>query len=235
MTITLLIVSAVAYVLCWLPGSREFIFNYFPVQSYSLLPWSVFTYAFAYPGAGASIFFFLINLLWLFWIGSAVEAITGKTGLLIHYSVAIIMHGALGFIAAAALPPFALSGPFLAISWLTVLYAARAPEAQIMFWGLIPIKLKWLAVFIAVIDIMMSGSPNPIHGLIVTSPLLLAWFYGRDMLPIRVGQSSGRKRKRKETKDFDRFYSKVRDKSKEREERERLKKLFEDSLDDDNK
>jgi hypothetical protein len=98
-----------------------------------------------------------------------------------------------------------------------------------------------LALIVTVLTILSQGSglggPEsrlaPLFGIAVATPLILAWFYGADKLPIRYGllrrlPTTGKTKQ----KEFDAFISNVRDREKEREEKERLRKLFEDSLDD---
>lgn len=236
-TIGLIVALAAAFVLNWLPGFGDS-FRNIAVLSLAA-PWAAPLYPFAFSGNGGELFFFLFSLLWLFFVGNALESTVGKVGLVVHFFAAALVHGLVALAAFAALAPVGvLMGPGLPLAFLTVLYAARAPEQSIMFWGIFPLKLKWLAILVVALTIFGYGTGNPLLGILLALPCALAWVYGQDRIPgFRLGRPpfEEARQKQKENKRFDEFFGKVRDRAKERDERERLRKLFESSVKEDPK
>ncbi len=238
MTMILLIVFCVSFVLSWIPQIGEPMRVWLGLTPSVFLPWTLFTYPFVGDGRGDGLLFFLIGMMWWYWVGQGLESVTGKIGLLLNFIVFALLTG-LAVLAAKAmgLASTSLIGPFLPISAMTVIFCARSPEQEIRFWGIIPLKLKWLALVTLLMVIFGFGTGNPLFGLVVGLPLVLAWFYGGGKLPIRLAHSNMTKvkSKRRENKEFDIYISKVKSKEKDREERERLRKLFESSVEDDDR
>lgn len=106
--------------------------------------WQVVTYAFLNPG---SIFCLVFNMLFLWWLGRELEALYGPRRFLRFY-LGSALAGAAMFMAACRLSGVSgevfhgASGPILAV---TILYAFHYPRQQILFYGIIPIEIRWLA------------------------------------------------------------------------------------------
>jgi membrane associated rhomboid family serine protease len=98
-------------------------------------PWTLVTYAFVHAGLG-HIFF---NMLSLFFFGPPLEERWGSREFIKFYAVAAA-GGALLALAMPA-PVIGASG---AIFGILVAYAMIWPDNVVYFWGVLPIKVKWL-------------------------------------------------------------------------------------------
>lgn len=178
----------------------------------------------------------MFAMLWLFNFGSMFERAYSSKSLLIHFFALSIIYGLVGLLAAKLVGANAmfLYSSWLPVSFITVTLCATQPETPSSLNG-IPVKMKWFAVLVGVFVILTLGAGNPIFGIILCSPLAIAWFYGQGKLgAFAPGKILIRNNPQsvKTNREFDEFKSKVRDKEQERQEKERLRKLFEGSLDD---
>lgn len=234
-TLGLLIAMAIGFVLCWIPELGKIIIPNlgfsFSLQKF----WTFFTYPFTNAGDGSQLFFFILGLLWFYSFGGMLESRIGKSSMVIHFFLAAFLHSLFAFIASTFVAsPTLIVGGWLPVSFITVIVCALSPEASMSFW-MVPVKMKWMALITALLTIFSYGTGSPLFGIITAIPLLGAWFYGVGKLgSLRVGENPLEKRvtKVRANKEFDEFRSKVLDKEKERAEKERLRKLLEGSLDD---
>lgn len=235
MTTALLIVFSAGFLLSWIPSVGEVLRYWLAFDPARVLPWTPITYPFVTDGNGGGILFFILGMLWWYWVGSGLERTTGPWGLLLNFLAASFLEALMCLFASMLGMRAGLMGQFLPVSFMTVAFCARDPESQIQFWGIIPVKYKILALITGLIVVFGFGTGQPILGLMVGAPLVLAWFYGAGKLPVTLAGSSVDRNidKRRENKEFDEFMTKVKSKEKEREERDRLRKLFEDSMSKD--
>jgi membrane associated rhomboid family serine protease len=124
--------------------------GYSPGDLASKSMWTVVTYMFAH----GSLMHLLLNMwtLWLF--GPRVERAWGAStftwyylwcglgGWAFHY---MFQHGGGTLIGASA-----------AILGIAVAYASRWPDDEVLFFGVVPMKVRWLVVFMALINITMA-------------------------------------------------------------------------------
>lgn len=148
-----------------------------------------------------------------------------------------LLHAVAFFIAALSTKFTAggLATADLPITFLVVCVCGNQPNTEICFWG-ISVKFKWIALVKAAIVVFIYGSGMPLYGLMISLPLIGAWFYGANKIPgLTFGKSpiETSKQKKKENREFDEYMGKVRVKEKDRAEQERLRKLFEGSIGDD--
>lgn len=101
-------------------------------------PWRLLTFAF-YP-VDQSPIFTVFTLMFTYWVGSSLEASWGAFKLNVYYLI-----GMLGVIGAAFLTGEPQSNQFLNESMFFAL-ATLAPEVEVMLF-VIPVKMKWLALF----------------------------------------------------------------------------------------
>lgn len=101
-------------------------------------PWRFLSFVF-YPPETSPIFI-IFTLLFVYWVGSSLEATWGAFKLNVYYLV-----GMLGTIAAAFLTGQPQTNQFLNESMFFAL-ATLAPEVEILLF-VIPVKMKWLALF----------------------------------------------------------------------------------------
>lgn len=174
-------------------------------------------------------------MIWWYSFGGMFERAWGTRSLLIHFAVSVIINGLACAIGLWALnSKVFIDSSWLPVSFISVIVCAYHAESPTNFMGL-PTQMKWIAVFVAILVIFNIGLGQPAMGLVAALPLALAWFYGKNgVRGFQFGRSNGAtpadKRKNRE---FDEFMSKVRSKEKDRAEQERLRKLFEGSIADD--
>lgn len=194
-------------------------------------PWTFLTYPFAQSLGGSGFLFVVLGLLWLWQFGSWVEQHLGTNRFILTWLGFTLVGSALVYLGGlAGLGRGLLAGTILPASCLTMIWCARNSGAQVMFFGLVPVKTQFLALITAGFVLFGLGTPYPAIGLILLIPLAVAYFViGAGQTPIRRGDPT---KKRQHEKDM-KFVDKARDRQREREERERLRKLFESSLDDD--
>lgn len=199
-------------------------------------PWTLFTYPF-YRDFSFVIWFALacfITYQFLF----GIERKLGAAGTLVFFFSVTFLGGLFYFFGiqifglSAILPSLNLPLEFTIFAWCLI-----NPSAQIMLMMVLPVPtrvLMWLAVAGVVIE---YGWRNPLVGFVTAVPLLLVWLYATDRIPfLRFGavpDLTPKREAKKEKKEFDRYMDDVKRREKEREEKERLRRLFEDSISDE--
>jgi membrane associated rhomboid family serine protease len=127
--------------------------------------WTPITYMFMHDG----ILHILFNMLWLYWMGQIFEEYLGNKrtiGLYIMGGLA----GALFYLLALNLLPFFTSvnaaatttivGASASVMAIVVATATLLPNYTISLIFIGPVKLKWLVIFILVIDFLGTVGPN---------------------------------------------------------------------------
>lgn len=145
------------------------------LQSRSL--WTLVTYMFVHGG----LVHLLLNMwtLWLF--GPRVERSWGASTFTWYY----LWCGLGGWAFHAMFQPNAgiLVGASAAILGVAVAYASRWPDDEVLFFGVVPMKVKWLVVFMALINITMtvidSGSTGGTAYAAHFGGMLAGWIYLR--------------------------------------------------------
>lgn len=199
-------------------------------------PWTVVTYPWAYMPFGnfLGITCYLFLLFWLFTTAPQLERDMGTGRFAAFWFASTVVAGllvAFGMRGLGIDPRFDFGGPWLPASAVTVLWCARNQTATIMLYGMVPISGFWLAVFTAVADVLYFGTIHPVVGLLAGLHLIPAWFFGLGRMPI--GFTGKPKRKKEDavvkggTRYDDAYYENVKKREIEREEQERLRKLFE--------
>ena len=110
-----------------------------------------------------------------------------------------------------------------------MLWCARNQTTTIMLYGIIPLTGKWLAIIDVIIVILIYGNGYPLLGVFAAAPLVLAYLYALERLP-GLGYQVTRQEvqaTRAQARYNESYYEEVRKREQEREERERLRKLFE--------
>lgn len=198
-------------------------------------PWTLLTYPFVGRDALGVIF----SCLWLWGIGQVVERELGTPKFLGTWFTFQFLAAGMFLVGMLAVrgPRPELAGEIFASAWvpilaMTVIWATRYPNVEIMFMFVVRIAAKWVALIS--VAILFFTYP-PILAPFVALPLALAYMFAADMLPIRYSQravatAAPSKTQVKKEKDY---FDKVHAREQERAERERLRKLFESSLKDD--
>ncbi len=122
-------------------------------------PWSVFTYIFLHAG----FMHLFTNMLWLFFIGSILEDMTGRK----HIWRLFIGGGIAGALLFMLLNNvFGVGGDMASmvgasggVTAVIVGAAVMFPTYRVMLFGILPIELVWIAVFRVVLDLLGASGP----------------------------------------------------------------------------
>ena len=192
--------------------------------------WTLLTYPFF---DYKSPIFLLLQVMWLFWVGSMLERDHGSKKFL-YLWLAISIIGPIGLSIVSA----PVSGMFIPDAILVAIWATRYPNMTIRLFMCIPVAAKWLGIIVvaSVFFNYATGPGQALHGFAAISGCILGWLYARNMIPsVPYGLNHGKidkKPTRAERARDQEYYDDVFRREKEREEKERLRKMFEDSLED---
>ncbi|MCL6589494.1 MAG: rhomboid family intramembrane serine protease [Firmicutes bacterium] len=147
------------------------------------MPWTVLTF----PFANNDILGIIFGILWLWMIGGELERSWGsKSYGLFVFLVALatgVAMGGVGFLWAKWISIGGIWLPLLGITWA---WAENAPDREVQFWGIIPIKARWLAWIEAVITFCIYAQYNILLGLASLAGILVAYlFLGKNPLKRR--------------------------------------------------
>jgi len=234
-TTALVVALAICYLLIWMRvGLEQFSYLLFHTDTALQKPWSFFTYPFTSIGPQ---FIGLIFLCWWLWgIGGTVERDLGTGKYLIVWFLFAGLCAFGGFIGARILGVGGtLVGAWTPVAALTVIWGTRNPTAVTLLMFVIPISGKWLAWISA--GLVFFSTPDPRLAIFVAAPLALAYLFAANKIPFapysKYALPSGATMKHER---YDKsYYEDVRKREKEREEREKLRKLFEGSMGEDKK
>lgn len=101
--------------------------------------WRLVTFIFV-PASSHNIFFFLVTLYFYYFIGNALENEWGANKFTIFYLFGVILNIAVGFLVGTASMFYVNMSMFFA-------FATLFPNLQVLFFFIIPMKVKWLAWF----------------------------------------------------------------------------------------
>lgn len=200
-------------------------------------PWGIVTYPWAYmPFLGFGLIGFIFLVMILLGTGGNMERELGSRRyalFLLAMTVIPALAMGLGGILFGGLRP--LNDPWLPVSAILVAFAARNPGAPTMLYGILPITAKWLGVLVAAIIFFSYGFGNPLLGVFACLHLGVAYAFAAGKIPGLSWSQAYRPEKpsKAQREREDRFNDEVSRRRQEREERERLRKLFESSLRDD--
>ncbi|MEQ1822682.1 MAG: hypothetical protein ABL949_09240 [Fimbriimonadaceae bacterium] len=204
----------------------------FESSKFGSKPWSALTWPVGLGGT-LGLIGLVFGSVWILQIGAQIErdltSLKYALFLIAFTVVGSLFMGLGGFIFAQNAP---LYGAYPLIAALTVVWATRNPEA-IVTLIIFPIKAKWLGWFSAAI---VFFSTEPQFAPFAAAPLALAWAFAANRLPAAYGRppaSTPTKQYRKHWREDESFHDDVRRRESDRAERERLRKLFEGSLNDD--
>jgi membrane associated rhomboid family serine protease len=148
--------------------SLDPLFGYFinfpsSIIAFVYKPWTIVTYMFMH----ADIWHILFNLLWLYWFGQIFLIYLDQKKLLSVYLLGGICGALLYALAYNALPAFnlerygsSLVGASAAIMAVVFAIAAIVPNYTINIFIFGPVKLKYIAIFSIIIDMLSIQSGN---------------------------------------------------------------------------
>ena len=148
----------------FLPES-DFLLALWPGAVLSGRVWQLLTYNFCHGG----LMHLLFNMLFLWWFGRELESMYGGGRFLRFYLVSGIGAG-LAFVAGAVFhgDPRPAVGASGCVMGLLVLYAFHYPRRQVLFYGIIPMEIRWLVGLYVLMDLSgymggSSGIANAAH------------------------------------------------------------------------
>jgi membrane associated rhomboid family serine protease len=228
-----LVVAIVAcFVLMWMKiGPTIFGAMAFDTVTGLSRPWSFITYPFiGHVGPNAAIEVVFV-CMWLWGIGGSVERDLKPAKYLGVWFIFSVLCASALLIAALLLHIHGdLYGAWIPVSAITVIWGTRNPTATILLMFVIPIQGKWLAWLSAA---LVFFSTEPQLAPFAAAPLFLAYLFAANKIPFAL-YTAGYAPAAKKTERYNKsYYEEVRKREKEREDRDRLRKLFEDSVNDD--
>lgn len=138
-------------------------------------PWTLFTYSFTHANLGDNVFHILFNMLWLWFFGHFFLRLHSGKQLLGTYLLGGLFAGAFYLLAFNTLPGLiglqlsSVVGSSGAIFALVATVAIRQPEEPIylnFFVKVIPVKMKWFALFALFINLMNLANGENTGGII---------------------------------------------------------------------
>lgn len=133
------------------------------IESFLLQPWTLFTYMFMHAG----VLHLLFNMLWLYWFGQLfLYQFSAK-----HFRGLYLLGGIMGgifYMAAynlfpyfeSSLPISYLLGASASVLAIVVATAVRLPEHRVQFMFIGAVRLKYVALFVVVSDLLFVTSGN---------------------------------------------------------------------------
>lgn len=236
-TWVLVALLVVAFLVAWFSPGILHPLAFIPAELGSQ-PWSVLTYPFHNPGDGGNFVWYVVLWLWLWGMGGDVERRIG-TPRLVGVWIAATLVGSAALILASVFTPIrglGAAGTMIPLGAVTVAWCSLNPSAQVRLMLVLPITgywLRWLT-YGMVLFAVGSYTGTPLAGVCALLPLLLAQMYVLNQLPGAFAFHTGPGgRIRNAPKQDNAYFEEVKRREKDREERERLRKLFESSLADD--
>ena len=234
--IAIIIVSSINLVLSFVlqPANWNLYLAFLPTYAASR-PWTFLTYPFAIDLNG--LIGVIFSCWWLYGIGGSVERELGTTRFSVFWAAMSVIPAMVMW---AAMPLTHQINPlvfmFLPLAGVTIAWATRNPTAIVNFMLIIPIQARWLGMLTAALVLFGYGIGHPMLGLFACLHLILAFLYAGNYLPFLPYGRTRYVRKQEHWKKSERddsYLSNVKQRQMEREERDRLRKLFEGSIKDD--
>lgn len=210
--------------------------EYFALRTteFAQRPWTFLTYPFLH---SQPFFFFLLLMLWTFSMGSPLERELGTKRYLAFFGVATLL-GAICFLIGIRLTNqhAQLDGMLLPVSCLSVAWATRNRSAVVQFMMIVPLAGQWIGWISAGVVLFDLGRYSPLVGLVCLVPLVLSYLFAADKLPLVSWRGRPKQKAGPRGKFYsDAYYDDVKKREQERDEKEKLRKLFEKSFGEEDK
>lgn len=194
-------------------------------------PWAFLTYPFAPIYSGSALFLLIITALWLYSFGTQVEARNGWRGALWASAGFALVAGLCVFTGAKALgTPLFLAGPFAWGTGVAFVWGLQNRNAVVNLFCLIPVKGNVIAILSLVLFFFAVMDFHPALGLFTLPAFGLFHWWAASATGSQGGKDRSARRKEKQQRNI---LDLAHDKQKERQEKERLRKLFEASMIED--
>lgn len=194
-------------------------------------PWRFLSYPLAV-GAPIEVLF---GTMALYGFGTHIEREVSSSRFALFLLVSVLL-GSLGMLAGSLITGqvAGLAGPWPMIAAVIVAWGTRNPSAMVRVMFVLPITGKWLAWLSAA---LLFFSTAPALAPFLVLPLVLAYFYAANRIsfyPWRaVSKVQTKGQGMRSAKEERMYLDEVMDRQRRRDEQDRLRKLFESSLKDD--
>lgn len=140
------------------------------------MPWTAFTYPLV--GAFGGPLSLLLAGYWLWVAGGSLERSWGSRTFTLFFFIMSAVS-ALGLYAGGMVTgiPISLVGLWLPLAGTTVAFAMTNPEQVILFFFIIPMKLKYLALIDAALVFISFGMSNPLLGFFALAGCAASYWY----------------------------------------------------------
>lgn len=172
--------------LLWVLFNRSgaYIFQYLELPAWPAQfirqPWSLLTYMFMH----ADVWHLLFNMLWLYWFGQMFLSLYSAKHFRGLYVWGGICGGLLYMLAYNVFPYFASSLPFAyllgasaSVLAIVVATATRVPEYQVHFMFIGAVRMKYVALFMVVSDLLFMTSGNAGGHIAHLGGALAGWWF----------------------------------------------------------
>ncbi len=148
----LLIANAVVFLITLAVG-QDPVFDLFAFSPRGIWsrPWGILTYMFVHAG----FWHLLMNLLFIFFFGPPLESRWGSTVFIKFY----LICGLGGVLLSFAFSDSAIVGASAACYGIMLAFAMIWPTTNIYIWGILPVRAKWLVIFLVAVSFASAIGP----------------------------------------------------------------------------
>lgn len=149
----LLIANALVFLISWAVGPvRVFDLFAFSPEHIWARPWGILTYMFLHAG----LWHLLMNLLFIFFFGPPLESRWGSAVFIKFYLICGLGGVLLSFFFSDAV----IVGASAACYGMMLAFAMIWPNTNVYIWGLVPVRVKWLVIFLVALSFASAIGPN---------------------------------------------------------------------------
>jgi membrane associated rhomboid family serine protease len=177
LSIWLIAINVLVFALESLFPQTEYYLAMTPVLVLSGAVWQPLTYMFAH----ANLTHLLVNMLGLLFFGTSVEKELGSREFLLYYLLTGFLAGVFSFVAylfsgSAYVPLLGASGAVFAV---LLAFATLEPEAQVLIWGIIPMRAPIMVIGYTLIELLSQvfGSQSSVAHLTHLAGFAFGWLY----------------------------------------------------------
>jgi hypothetical protein len=240
-----IIASMIVFAFVWWITSVKGMEQFILMPDWQQKPWTILTYPWADTPFfdGLRLIFFVFMVMWMFWTGTSVERDLGPVKYIGLWAAMILLPALFIIVLGPLVGKVVANGMWLPETGITIVWCLRNQTQEIRLYGAIPLSGKVLAIVTVIVNILLTGAGNPLFGLVGSLHLGIAalfavnkipfWTYARGASTLGNTKITDRPYLKKSERMETGSYDDVKKREKERDERERLRKMFESSLNDD--
>lgn len=231
-TATLIAAFALAFLVAWFAQGN--LAQYFALTSDwpNKAPLAILVYPFASTGNGRELLNWVFLCFWMYMVGGIVERDLGAKRYVVFLLFMTVLVGLAVFLGMELTHrESAVFGPWALATAVTVLWGSRYPTAIVRLMMIFPISGMWLAI----LSVALLAFPyGPALSAFAAAPMVLPWLYATERIPfLPYKPQIVENPTRGQVKVDDKYFTEVTKRELEREERARLKKLFDSEMSDD--